>query len=167
MHYAQIREIDSTNCLGVGVSIFVSGCTHHCKGCFNSETWDFKYGEEFTEKELQTLKDLVSRDYIDCFSILGGEPFEDNNIPTVLKIVREIRSIDKNLKIFIWSGYTFEQLIERPVCLEALKLCDYLIDGEFKKELKDDKLILRGSSNQRVIDLKKTFDNSKIFLINC
>lgn len=153
MYYSEIVDLDTTNCVGIGVSIFVSGCTHHCEGCFNKETWNFKNGSEFTDETLQHLKDLVLKDYISCFSVLGGEPFEEENKETVLKIIKEVKSV-KDLKVFIWSGYTYEVLINDEVSKEILDLCDYLIDGEFELEKRDLNLLLRGSSNQRVINLK-------------
>lgn len=154
MYYSGIKEVDVANCTGVGVSIFVSGCTHHCKGCFNPETWNFKNGREFTEETLQYLKDLVSREYITCFSILGGEPFEKQNIDTVLYIIQEIKKV-RDLKVYIWSGYLYEYLLRDETAKQVLRLCDVLIDGEFEIDKKDINLHLRGSSNQRVINLKE------------
>ena len=163
MFYSKIDDIDTANCKGVGVSIFVSGCNRHCEGCFNPETWDFENGEEFTDKTLSHLISLVQRSYIDCFSVLGGEPFEDRNKEQVLEIIKEMRGLKKSkLHIYIWSGNTYENLIKDEVCSEILSYCDYLIDGAFVKDKQDLNLILRGSSNQRVIDLKATRDSKKI-----
>lgn len=162
MYYSEIVDLDTTNCIGIGVSIFVSGCTHHCEGCFNKETWNFKNGTEFTNETLQHLKELVSREYISCFSVLGGEPFEKQNKDTVLEIIKGVKEV-KDLKVFIWSGYTYEVLVEDKVSKEILDLCDYLIDGEFELDKRDLNLLLRGSSNQRIIDLKAT-DKGSIVL---
>lgn len=162
MYYSGLKEIDSTNGIGVGVSLFVSGCNHHCKGCFNPETWNFTNGEPFTEDTMLRLIDLVDRDYIDFFSVLGGEPYDEKNIDTVINIVSEVKNINPDIKIFSWSGYTFEELVLREKAFKLMSLCDYLIDGEFKLELKDLNLQLRGSSNQRVIDLKKSLERNMV-----
>lgn len=166
MYYSGLKEIDSTNGIGVGVSLFVSGCNHHCKGCFNPETWNFTNGEPFTEDTMLRLIDLVDRDYIDFFSVLGGEPYDEKNIDTVISIVSEVRNINPNIKIFSWSGYTFEELVLREKAFKLMSLCDYLIDGEFKLELKDLNLQLRGSSNQRVIDLKQSLLKDCVYEID-
>lgn len=153
MFYSEIVELDTTNCIGIGVSLFVSGCTHHCEGCFNKETWNFKNGSEFTKETLQHLKELVGRSYISCFSVLGGEPFEPQNKEVVLETIKEVKKV-KDLKVFIWSGYKYEVLLQDKVSKEILDLCDYLIDDEFILAKRDLNLLLRGSSNQRVINLK-------------
>ena len=161
MYYSGIKDVDVANCEGVGVSIFVSGCTHHCDGCFNPETWSFKYGKEFTNETLQYLKGLVNKDYITCFSVLGGEPFEEQNMDTVYEIIKEVKKV-KDLKVYIWSGYTYEVLIKNPKAIKILKLCDILVDGEFEKDKKDISLKLRGSSNQRIINLKECLNEDII-----
>ena len=160
MYYSGINDIDSANGIGAGVAIYVSGCTHHCNGCFNPETWNFNNGDEFTDDTLNYLSNLVNRPYIDYFSVLGGEPFEFENVDTVIKIVRHIKSVNPNLTIYIWSGYLFEYLLENTKRRELLSLCDYLIDGEFKIECRNLKLKLRGSSNQRVIDIKQSLETN-------
>jgi anaerobic ribonucleoside-triphosphate reductase activating protein len=164
LYYSGLNEIDSTNGIGVGVSLFVSGCNHHCKGCFNPETWNFSNGKPFTEDTMLTLIDLVDRDYIDFFSVLGGEPYDEQNIDTVIEIVSEVRNINPNIKIFSWSGFTFEELSLREKAYKLMSLCDYLIDGEFEIDKKDLNLQLRGSSNQRVIDLKKSLADDKVVI---
>lgn len=167
MFYSKIDDIDTANCIGVGVSIFVSGCNRHCEGCFNQETWDFNNGEEFTEKTLSKLISLVQRSYVDCFSVLGGEPFEERNKEQVLEIVQTMRGLKKSkLDIYIWSGNTYENLIKDEVCKEILDNCDYLIDGAFDMSKKDMSLKLRGSSNQRVIDLRDSRQSNKLVVLN-
>ena len=167
MFYSKIDDIDTANCIGVGVSIFVSGCNRHCEGCFNQETWDFHNGEEFTEKTLSKLISLVQRSYVDCFSVLGGEPFEERNKEQVLEIVQTMRGLKKSkLDIYIWSGNTYENLIKDEVCKEILDNCDYLIDGAFDMSKKDMSLKLRGSSNQRVIDLRDSRQSNKLVVLN-
>ena len=163
MYYSKIDDIDTINCKGVGVSLFVSGCTLRCEGCFNKQAWDFKAGEEFDDKTFSKLIALVQRSYIDCFSVLGGEPFEPRNRETVLEIIKEMRNLKKSkLDIYIWSGHTYEELIKEDINKEILSYCDYLIDGRFMKDKQDFNLILRGSTNQRVIDLVETERTNKV-----
>lgn len=156
MYYSDINEIDTTNGFGVGVSIFVSGCRNHCKGCFQPETWNFKFGQEFTDEKKKLVLDLVSRPYIDFFSVLGGDPFEPENIPVVLDLVNNVKSVNSNLKIFIWSGYLYEDLMSNESTKALLDVCDYLIDGRFELDKRDLHLKLRGSSNQRIVSLKES-----------
>ena len=153
MYYSGINDIDSINGKGIGVSFYVSGCRHHCKGCFNPETWCFTNGTKYTEETLKELIRLIDRPYIDYFSILGGDPFEPENMPTVLDIVETIRIKFPKLHIYIWSGYLYEELLEQPLACKILSLCDTLIDGEYQEDKRDLKLELRGSSNQRIIKL--------------
>ena len=153
MYYSGINDIDSINGRGVGVSFYVSGCRHHCKGCFNPETWSFTNGTEYTEDTLKELIRLIDRPYIDYFSILGGDPFEPENMPTVLDIVEIIRIKFPKLQINIWSGYLYEDLIKDSMANKILQLCDILVDGEYEEDKRDLKLELRGSSNQRIIKL--------------
>lgn len=164
MFISGINDIDSINGFGAGVAIFVSGCTHHCDGCFNPETWNFRNGEPFTDKTLNTLIDYVKRPYIDYFSVLGGEPFEEQNIGTVYTIINKVKEARPDIEINIWSGYSFEDLVQRESCKKVLSLCDRLVDGEFKKDLKDLKLKLRGSSNQRIINLKRSLKENNLIL---
>lgn len=155
MYYSGINDIDSINGKGIGVSFYVSGCRHHCKGCFNPETWCFTNGTKYTEETLNELIRLIDRPYIDYFSILGGDPFEPENMPTVLDIVETIRIKFPKLQINIWSGYLYEDLLEQPLARKILQLCDTLIDGEYQEDKRDLKLELRGSSNQRIIQLNQ------------
>lgn len=164
MYYSGLYDIDSTNGIGVGVSLFVSGCTHHCKGCFNPETWNFHNGNVFDDSVMDKLLSCINKPYIDYFSILGGEPFEKENVNTVLDIIKQVKSQKTNLVIYIWSGYLYEDLLKRKECVDVLKLCDYLIDGEFVIEKRDLKLELRGSLNQRVIDLRKSLITNSVVL---
>lgn len=167
MNYADIKSKDVANGQGFGVSLFVSGCTHHCKGCFNSCTWDFSYGEMFTNKELDLILSYLDRPYVDFFAVLGGEPFEKGNRVTVFNILKEVRRNFPRLCINIWSGYTYEELLafDDDSVTGILNICNYLVDGEFKEELKDLSLKMRGSSNQRVIDLGKTLSSGSIVLV--
>lgn len=162
MKYANIKKLDIANGSGVRVSLFVSGCTHHCKGCFNQEAWDFNYGEEFTEEVQEEIIKSLSPDYIAGLSLLGGEPFEPENQKSLLPFIKKVKAIFPNKDIWCWTGYTLEELLDSNISSRAkceytsdmLKYIDILVDGEFKEDLKDISLKFRGSSNQRIIDLK-------------
>ncbi|MEJ8729752.1 4-hydroxyphenylacetate decarboxylase activating enzyme [uncultured Clostridium sp.] len=156
MNYADIRPIDVANGPGVRTSIFVSGCTHHCKECFNPETWDFAYGQPFGGEQIQKILDCLSKPYIRGLSLLGGEPFEPQNQRAVLELVRAIRARFPEKDIWCYSGYLFESLRDSQVgeySQELLKELDVLVDGPFVLEKKDLSLRFRGSSNQRLIDV--------------
>lgn len=149
MNYAEIKKFDIANGEGVRTSLFISGCTHHCKGCFNQIAWDFNYGKLFTiEVEDDIIKSLEP-DYIQGLSLLGGEPLESQNIEVLLPFIKRVKSIYPNKDIWCYTGYTYEDLS----CKEFLSYINVLVDGEFVEELKDISLKFRGSSNQRIIRL--------------
>lgn len=161
MNYATIKPHDVANGTGVRVSLFVSGCTHHCKGCFNEVAWDFNYGNPYTQETEDEIIKLLDREYIKGLSLLGGEPMEVSNQKSILPLIKRVREVFGDAKtIWIYSGYTLEELLDensRCHCdetVEILKNIDTLVDGEFVEELKDLKLKFRGSSNQRIIDMK-------------
>lgn len=169
MNYAKINKADIANGIGVRVTLFVSGCTHRCKGCFNAEAWDFNYGEPFTEQTENELLEALSPDYINGITLLGGEPFEPTNQRGLLSFLKRVKEKYPSKTIWAFSGFTFEQLTKESrarceVTDEMLKLVDVLVDGQFVEELKDISLRFRGSSNQRLIDLKKTFEQGEIVL---
>ena len=164
MNYGAIKVRDISNGEGVRVSLFVSGCTHHCKGCFNPETWDFNYGEKFTEKTISEIINFMSLEYIQGLTVLGGEPFEDQNRPEVLKLIKKVKEVYPQKDIWMYSGYLFEEIKDKKYGKEMLSLIDVLVDGEFVKERKNLKLKFRGSDNQRVIDVKKTLETGQIVL---
>lgn len=164
MYYSGIKTKDVANGIGFGVSLFVSGCHCHCKGCFNEETWDFCAGKEFTDETLNEIYKLLDRPYVDFFSILGGDPFEPENRAEVLEIVSKIRARYTKLKINIWSHWHYEDAIKDDILSEILNLCDMFVDGEFKLKEKDLHLPLRGSSNQRIIDLKSSRECGEMIL---
>lgn len=166
MHYSGIKTKDVANGIGFGVSLFVSGCHCHCKGCFNSETWDFDSGKEFTNETLDEIFELLSRPYVDFFSILGGDPFEPENRVEVLAIVSQVRANFPKLKINIWSHWHYEDVIKDDILKEIIDLCDMFVDGEFILEKKDLHLPLRGSSNQRIIDLNSTREAGELVLFD-
>ena len=168
MNYATIKNCDIANGVGVRVSLFVSGCTHRCKNCFNKEAWDFNYGTEFDEKVQNELLSMLEPAYIKGLSLLGGEPFEICNVEGLLPFVRKVAKMkDKN--IWAYSGYTLEQLLARQGkdgenTRELLSYIDILVDGPFIEEKKDLMLKFRGSANQRLIDLKQTLTKGEIVL---
>lgn len=156
MNYADIRPIDVANGLGIRVSVFVSGCTHHCKECFNPETWDFAYGKPFGEDEIQAILGHLSKPYIRGLTLLGGEPFEPQNQSAVLELVRRVRAEAPDKTIWCYSGYLFEDLAAGEVgahSRELLEQLDVLVDGPFVVERKDLNLRFRGSDNQRILDV--------------
>lgn len=161
MNYAALKKTDIANGTGVRVSLFVSGCRRHCKECFNSETWDFNFGEKFTDDTMTEIIDALSHDYIEGFSLLGGEPFEKENRETVFEILKIIREKFPDKTIWCYSGFTFEELLESGAG-NILELLDVLVDGAFVLEKKNLSLKFRGSENQRIIDVKKTLESGKI-----
>ncbi len=160
MNYAAIKKTDIANGPGVRVSLFVSGCRRHCKNCFNSETWDFDYGNCFDKSTMNELMEALDKDYIEGLSILGGEPFEEENKGTVNKILREIRDTFPNKSVWCYSGFTFEELIENS--RSVLENIDVLVDGAFVEARKNLRLKFRGSENQRIIDVKKSLERSEV-----
>ena len=166
MKYAKIKKTDVANGPGVRVSIFVSGCHHHCEGCFNSEAWDFNYGNDFTEDTIQEIIEAMNHDYITGLSLLGGEPFELINQKGLLPLLKNVKEVYPDKTIWAYSGFLYDELKEMdyPETKEILSLIDILVDGKFVESLKDPNLYFRGSSNQRVIDMKKTLKNNKIVL---
>lgn len=172
MKYAEIKKTDIANGTGVRVSLFVSGCTHHCKGCFNSQTWDFNYGEEFTEQTEIELLQALKPGFIAGLTLLGGEPFEPSNQRRLLPFLKKVREIYPQKSIWCYTGYRMEKELlaeSQARCEETdemLSLLDVLVDGKFILEKKDITLKFRGSSNQRIIDVKKTLEEEKLtFLV--
>ena len=168
MHFASIKNCDIANGVGVRISLFVSGCTHHCHICFNQEAWDFNYGQQFTKTQEDQIIDLLKPDYIAGLSLLGGEPMEDLNQKGLLPFVKRVKEIYPNKTIWCYSGYTYEYLLEKSktqeYTKELLSLIDVLVDGKYVEELHDLSLRFRGSSNQRIIDVPKTLQQNKIVL---
>ena len=164
MNYASIRTCDIANGEGVRVSLFVSGCTHHCKGCFNQEAWDFAYGEPFTQKTENEILAALEPDFIDGLTILGGEPMEPENQRVLVPFLRRLRErFGDSKNVWVYTGCVIEEL-QGPGATgrrhtgdtdEFLSLVDVLVDGPFVEELKDISLRFRGSSNQRIIELGK------------
>ena len=166
MKYDSIKKRDVANGPGVRVSLFVSGCNHHCKGCFNKEAWDFNYGKDFTNATIDEIIDLLKPDYVSGLSLLGGEPFEFINQQGLLPLLKRVKEIYPKKTIWAYSGFLYEELRKMPYeeTKKILNLIDVLVDGKFVEDLKDPMLYFRGSSNQRIIDIKKTKKVKKIVL---
>lgn len=160
MNFMQLRACDTANGEGIRVSLFVSGCTVRCKGCFNQESWDFNAGQPFTGETLERLLKELSSKYVRGLSILGGDPFEKENIPEVLKIVRAVRERFPQKDIWVWTGRRKERLMEDPLARAVIESIDVLVDGPFVERLKVSGHHWFGSSNQRVIYLKKEPGNA-------
>lgn len=171
MYYGEIKKSDIANGTGVRVSIFVSGCTHCCKGCFNPETWRFDFGKEYTDETEKEILDALEPNYIQGLSLLGGEPFEPQNQKVLVKLLKKVRRELPNKNIWCYTGYTFEELTGKTesraftdVTLDMLSNIDVLVDGEFVEDLKDISLLFRGSSNQRIIDVKSSLETNNVVL---
>lgn len=168
MNYGTIKNCDIANGEGVRVSLFVSGCTHHCHNCFNPETWSFSYGSPFDEQAQSKLLTMLSPDYIDGLSLLGGEPFEPNNQRALVPFLKKVRAQYPDKTIWCYTGYTLESdlLFEsraRCECTdEMLSLLDVLVDGEFIEAQKNISLVFRGSENQRLIDVPATLSSGSV-----
>lgn len=169
MNYADIRPIDVANGPGVRVSLFVSGCTHHCRECFNPETWDFAYGSPFGEEQIQTILSDLDKPYIRGLSLLGGEPFAPQNQAAVLELVCRVRAAFPGKDIWCYSGYLWEDLAAGRVGCHSRTLLeglDVLVDGPFVLEQKNLSLRFRGSENQRLIDVPATLRTGTIQIWN-
>ncbi len=170
MNYGEIKKCDIANGVGVRVSLFVSGCTHHCKGCFNQETWDFGYGKAFTEEEENLILNLLAPSYISGLTVLGGEPMEFVNQVELLPFLKKVKMTYPNKTIWLYSGYVYEKDILGHMyqkwnsTKEILDLIDVLVDGPFVEAEKDISLRFRGSRNQRIIDVKKSLEAGQTIL---
>lgn len=160
MYYGNIEKHDIINGPGVRTLLFVSGCTHKCKGCHNQESWDFEYGEPFTKKEADLILEYMSSPMVKGFSLLGGEPFD--NTQECIDLLKRIKEAYPEKDVWVWTGYTFEHLVKHPVKKELLELCDVLVDGRYVEGLRDLSLSFRGSSNQRIINVKESLDNNEV-----
>ena len=165
MYYADIKKADVANGLGVRVSVFVSGCTHHCKNCFNEEAWDFHYGKEFTQNEIDKVIELMDHSYVAGLSLLGGEPLEHVNQQGLLPLVKKVKEKSPEKSVWCYTGFEFENLND-PESMKMLKYIDVLVDGRFIEEKKSPALIFRGSANQRIIDVKKTLEKGEIIWLD-
>ena len=170
MNYADIKLFDVANGTGVRVSVFVSGCTHHCKNCFNPDTWDFGYGKPFTDVEINHIIDSCKEDYIAGLSLLGGEPMEYMNQEVLFPFLKKVKERFPEKSIWCFTGYVYEKdILHRMIpkwkyTKKMLEQIDYLVDGPFVMEKKNISLKSRGSSNQRIIDVKKTLETGEVVL---
>lgn len=170
MNYAEIKNCDIANGIGVRVSLFVSGCTHHCKGCFNEVAWDFDYGTPFTQETIDKILDMMRPGYIRGLTLLGGEPFEPQNQGPIVELLRQIKEKMPEKSIWAFSGYLFDRDIlsgrlgDWKVTQEYLSYLDVLVDGPFVEAKKNLSLRFRGSENQRIIDVPASLAQRKIVL---
>ena len=168
MHYADIKEYDIANGPGVRVSVFVSGCNHHCKGCFNKCAWDFNYGENYTEETTNTILEGLDKDYIAGLTLLGGEPLEPQNQKGLLPLVKKVKEKYPEKNIWCYTGFDFEKDVVGKMTQnnedtkELMKYIDVIVDGKFEEDKKDLNLKFRGSSNQRIIDVKQSLKTHQV-----
>lgn len=178
MNYSEIKTADVSNGPGVRISLFVSGCTHRCKGCFNPETWEFTYGSEFTPYVLDQIIAKLKPTYIKGFTILGGDPMMTQNLQDVASIVTRVRSEYPSISIWLYTGYTWEEIMDRAIIttdictqeiadiahdtMQILNMVDVVVDGKFEESLKVPGLNFRGSTNQRFVDVKRSMKEQKL-----
>ena len=163
MRFSKIKDNDIANGLGVTMSLWTQGCPHHCKGCFNGETWDFDAGEEFEDSDLEYILENINKNNVHRdLSILGGEPLCPENVDGVIEVCKIFKEKFPEKKIYLWTGYVVEGFNQKQ--REVLNYIDVLVDGPFVQDKRNLSLMMRGSSNQRVIDVKKSIDENKIVL---
>lgn len=161
MYYSKIETCSIVAGPGCRINLFVSGCEHRCKNCFNPETWNFNYGKEFTEETVQQILDLSKASYLSGLSLMGGDPLHPQNRQATLDLVKKFKSVYPNKNVWVWTGFLWEEVAPDVIGSGI----DVLVDGRFVEELKDLRLKYRGSSNQRVIDVKNsTADNITLIL---
>lgn len=175
MNYIKISKCDTANGTGIGVVLWVSGCNCHCHGCHNPQTWDFNVGQLFTEDTMQELLDVLNKPYISRLTLSGGHPLESQNLETVYQIVKTVKEKFPNKKIWLYTGYTWEEILNNDrenkrantnsiSPLDIVRRCNILVDGKYEKDKRDISLAFAGSSNQRVIDIQKSFKQNKVVL---
>ena len=170
MNYCGIKKCDIANGIGTRVTLFVSGCTRHCKGCFQPETWDFSYGEKFTAEKEKEILDLLKPRYIHGLTLLGGEPFEPENQRVLVNFLEKVRTRYPEKTVWCYTGYLLDEELLKPsrarceVTDKMLDMIDVLVDGEFQEDKKNISLQFCGSENQRIIDVKNTLREGKIVL---
>lgn len=172
MYYGALKKTDIANGPGVRVSLFVSGCRHHCKGCFQPETWDFTFGTEYTDRTTEEILEALEPEYINGLTVLGGEPFEPENQRELYYLYKKVREHFPKKTIWVYSGYTLDKDLLQEGALarcdltdEILGMIDVLVDGEFELERKNIMLKFRGSENQRLIDVKRSLEENKVVII--
>ena len=171
MNYADIKRVDVANGEGVRVSLFVSGCNHHCKGCFNECAWDFNYGNKFTDENIDEVINYLNHDHIEGLPLLGGEPLEYVNQEGILPLVKRVKEKFPNKNIWCYTGFDFEKDVvgkmskDNETTKELLNYIDVMVDGKFEEDKKNLKLKFRGSSNQRIIDVKESLKEHRVVQI--
>lgn len=165
MNYAQIRKYDTANGRGIRTSVFFSGCTHNCYNCFNKEYQNFQFGEKFREEQIEKIISYLKEDYISGLTLLGGEPLQQDKDMMVHFLQKVREKMDINKDIWIYSGYTFEEILACPYKKDMLSYADVLVDGRFMERYKDLTLKFRGSSNQRILDVKKSLEKEEAVFI--
>ena len=166
MKYAKIDKFEIVNGEGIGISLYTQGCRFHCKNCFNSELWDYTKGKEWSSEVEDYLISLLSRDYIDRISFLGGEPLSDENLEDLDSLLNRIRKECPSKKIWMYTGYTYEAMLKNPKLKKLLSEVDVLVDGKFILEERSLDIYFRGSRNQRVIDVPKSLGHEEIVLVD-
>ena len=170
MNYAAIKNCDIANGPGVRVSLFVSGCTHHCKGCFNEVAWDFNYGQPFTQETVDKILGMLAPSHVKGITLLGGEPFEPENQPAIVDLLRQVKQKYPQKSIWAFSGYLFDRDIlpcrlgNPEITKEFLSYLDVLVDGPFVESKKNLSLRFRGSENQRLIDVPASLEQGSVVL---
>lgn len=164
MNYIKVTKNDIANGIGIGCVLWVSGCNCQCKNCHNQSTWDFNAGIPFTEETMQEILLTLTKSYISRFTLSGGHPLDPQNAPEVLKIVKRVRMVFPNKNIWIYSGYTWEHIMQDETLAGIMKYTDVLVDGSYIEELKDISLPFRGSSNQRIINVRESLKEDKLVL---
>lgn len=175
MNYIKISKYDTSNGIGIGVVLWVSGCRCHCYNCHNPSTWDFNVGQPFTEETMQELLNSLNKSYISRLTLSGGHPLEPQNLDTVYNIVKTVKEKFPNKSIWLYTGYTWEEILEKDKSyedlgingispLDVIKYCDVLVDGKYEDDKRDITLAWRGSSNQRVINIQESLKQNKIIL---
>ena len=163
MRYNLVRKMDISNGPGVRVSVFMQGCEFHCKNCFNAETWDFKGGKEFTDETIEAIINLCKQEHITGLSILGGEPMHPVNIDGTTELAKAFKEECPDKNLWIWTGYLFDKDLKDK---DVLKYVDVIVDGQYVDDLHDPTLKWKGSSNQRVIDVKKSLESKEVVLLS-
>ena len=163
MKYNIVRKMDISNGPGVRVSVFMQGCEFHCKNCFNAETWDFKGGKEFTDETIEAIINLCKQEHITGLSILGGEPMHPVNIDGTTELAKAFKEKCPDKNLWIWTGYLFDKDLKDK---DVLKYVDVIVDGQYVDDLHDPTLKWKGSSNQRVIDVKKSLESKEVVLLS-
>lgn len=175
MNYIKISKYDTANGIGIGVVLWVSGCNCRCHNCHNSQTWDFNAGQPFTEDTMQELLEALDKPYISRLTLSGGHPLEPQNLETVYKIVKTVKEKFPSKTIWLYTGYTWEEILDKDKeyedhkengasPLDVIKYCDVLVDGRYEDDKRDISLAWRGSSNQKCVDIKESLNQGKVIL---